>query len=197
MTSYVQMTKQITDLELVNKVKSGDVRSFETLVNRHKDFAYKIAFGVLRTHEDAEEVAHDAFVKVYSIANKFKGDAKFTTWFYRIILNMAIGRTRKKRVSTQDIDDPALRLNSAIEVQNDDEMHRFEQKKYLSQAMTELKEEERALLGLYYFKELSLDEMSGITGLTSNSMKVKIFRARKKLAKELEKVLPNEVSSIY
>jgi len=187
----------ISDLQLIGKIKAGDLPSFEQLVDRHKNFAYKIAFNVLKNHEDAEEVAHDAFVKVYGIIKEFKGDSKFTTWFYRIVLNMSIGKTRKKRIRTEDIFDPAIKFDDRSYQDESNDLQEKERKKYLKMAMNELNEEERSLLGLYYFKELTLDEMSEITGLTSNSMKVKIFRARKKLAGHLEQLLRDEVESIY
>ncbi|MFY0625477.1 MAG: sigma-70 family RNA polymerase sigma factor [Reichenbachiella sp.] len=191
------MMKQLSDLELITNIKSGDVLSFEELVNRHKKFAYKVAYNVLRIHEDAEEVAHDAFVKVYTIIKDFKGDSKFTTWFYRIVLNMAIGKTRKKKLVTEDIFDPNIRLGQQEFQEASNDLQNIERKKYIDGAMANLNDEERALLGLYYFKELSLEEMTEITGLTTNTMKVKIFRARKKMAKHLENLLPNEVASIY
>ena len=187
----------LSDHYLLGKIKAGDVSSFEKLVDRHKSYAYTIAYRVVGSHEDAEEIANDAFVKLFSIADSFKGDSKFTTWFYRIVVNTAIGRMRKKKIRTEDITDPANSTGYNMAGEEDQSLQTKDRKYYLELAIQKLSDEERILITLYYFKELSLSEMTKITDLDANSMKVKIFRARKKLAKTLEVLLPNEVASIY
>jgi len=185
----------ISDIHLVEQIKKGDTASFEQLVNRHKKYAFTLAYRILKNHEDAEEIAHDAFLKIHSKINDFKGDSKFSTWFYRIVVNLAIGRTRKRKIATDDIDySPAM---NHPQMDNQQAMDINERSYYIEKAIGELNMDERTLITLFYFEELSLDEMEEITGLDKNLMKVKIFRARKKLAKTLEALLPNEVSSIY
>ncbi|MEP3386993.1 MAG: sigma-70 family RNA polymerase sigma factor [Reichenbachiella sp.] len=185
-----------SDIQLIEKIKAGDMSSFEMLVNRHKNFAFTIADRILQNEEDAEEVAHDAFVKLLSSLDKFKGESKFTTWFYRIVMNMAISRTRKKRIKTEDIDS---RPGGIAEYSNFEEFGGLKAKDrtyYLNQAVGRLKDEERLLITLYYFDELDMDEIQEVTKIDKGNLKVKIFRARKKLAEILQKMLPAELESI-
>lgn len=193
-TSAVKETN--SDIQLLDQIKTGDMSSFEILVNRHKNFAFTIADRILQNAEDAEEVAHDAFVKLLTSVDKFKGESKFTTWFYRIVMNMAISRTRKKKVQTEDID---KRPDGIVEYSSFEEfggLNVQDRSFYLNKAVGQLKDEERLLITLYYFDELEMDEIVEMTKIDKGNLKVKIFRARKKLAEFLRTMLPSELESI-
>jgi RNA polymerase sigma-70 factor (ECF subfamily) len=84
----------LSDAELVARYKRGDHDAFGLLVDRYSGKAYQIAFGVLGNREDAEEVAQDAFVRIHRALAKFRGDSEFTTWMYRITLNLARNKYR-------------------------------------------------------------------------------------------------------
>lgn len=193
-TSTVKETT--SDIQLIEAIKAGDMSSFERLVDRHKNFAFTIADRVLQNEEDAEEVAHDAFVKLLSSIDKFKGESKFTTWFYRIVMNMAISRTRKKRIQTEDIDNRPSGIATYSSFEEFGGLNLQDRTYYLNKAINELKEEERMLIAFYYFDELDMEEIQEITKIDKRNLKVKIFRARKKLASSLKKLLPTELESI-
>lgn len=186
----------VSDIQWLEKIKAGDMTAFELLVNRHKNFAFTIADRILQNEQDAEEVAHDAFVKLLTSADKFKGESKFTTWFYRIVMNMAISRTRKKRVRTEDIDNQPAGIAEYSSFEEFGGLNTQDRNYYLSRAVGQLKDEERLLITLYYFDELEMDEIVEITKIDKGNLKVKIFRARKKLADMLKKMLPTELESI-
>lgn len=186
----------VSDIQLLEKIKAGDMTAFELLVNRHKNFAFTIADRILQNEQDAEEVAHDAFVKLLTSADKFKGESKFTTWFYRIVMNMAISRTRKKRVRTEDIDNQPAGIAEYSSFEEFGGLNTQDRNYYLSKAVGKLKDEERLLITLYYFDELEMDEIVEITKIDKGNLKVKIFRVRKKLADMLKKMLPAELESI-
>lgn len=190
------MHATITDIRLIENIKAGDMTSFELLVERHKNLAFTIADRVLQNEEDAEEVAHDAFVKLLSSLDKFKGESKFTTWFYRIVMNMAISRTRKKRIKTEDLDNRPEGISSYSSFEEFGGLNTQDRTYYLNKAVAMLKEEERLLITLYYFDELDMEEIQEITKIDKSNLKVKIFRARKKLAEHLKNLLPAEIDSI-
>jgi len=109
---------------------------------------------------------------------------------------MAISRTRKKRIKTEDIDS---RPSGIAEYSSFEEFGGLKAKDrtyYLNQAVGRLKDEERLLITLYYFDELDMDEIQEVTKIDKGNLKVKIFRARKKLAEVLQKMLPAELESI-
>ncbi|SMD33931.1 RNA polymerase sigma-70 factor, ECF subfamily [Reichenbachiella faecimaris] len=190
------MKESISDIQLIEKIKTGDMSSFEMLVNRHKNFAFTIADRILQNEEDAEEVAHDAFVKLLTSIDKFKGESKFTTWFYRIVMNMAISRTRKKKIRTEDIDSSPEGIAEYSSFEEFGGLNANDRTFYLNKAVGQLKDEERLLITLYYFDELDMDELVEVTKIDKGNLKVKIFRARKKLAELLRKLLLTELESI-
>ncbi|MCV9389137.1 RNA polymerase sigma factor [Reichenbachiella ulvae] len=178
------MSDPITDRELIEKIKKGDTASFTLLVNRHKNYALTIATRITLVREEAEEVAHDAFIKAYSSLHQFKQDAKFTTWFYRIVVNMAISRVRKKKLSTIDIDQSNY---AGADNSSQEKFDARDRSQLIQDAMRQLSEDDRMLISLYYLEELDMEELSEISGFDKNNLKVKLFRARKRLGQILQK----------
>lgn len=167
---------------------------YRVLVDRYKDFVYTIAFRVLANKEDAEEATQDAFLKAYKGLPAFQGNSKFSTWLYRIVLNTAISYKRKKKIPMQSLDD--LKIIPHGEISKMDEYQQLEQKKFLQSALNTMLSDDVSVLTLFYFKELSLEEMSEITGIAVNTLKVKLFRARKRLSDTLCRILKQEVTSL-
>lgn len=94
----------VSDNEIIEDFKKGNLEVFSQLVERHYVKAYQIAYGILRSNEDAEEVVQDSFAKIHRVLNDFRGDSRFTTWMYRIVTNYAKNRYRwnKRRGSKQN-----------------------------------------------------------------------------------------------
>ena len=188
------MGTRLDDSQLVAQVKAGRTAAFRTLVERYQDYVFTICYRVLGNKEDAEEVTQDAFVKAFKGLGNFQGQAKFTTWIYRIAMNTAISRRRKKKVHLETIED--YKQFDQGEISHMAEYKALEQKKFLQIALNMLLPDDVSVLTLFYFKELSLEEMSEITGINVSTLKVKLFRARKRLATALNKILNKEVNSL-
>lgn len=174
--------KNKDELKIIDQIKSGDLLSFRLLVDKYKNMAYHIAIQVVRNNEDAEEVAQDAFLKAYQSINSFKGESKFSTWFYRIVYNLAISKTRKKKIDTSNIDDFQF---SDEEITDSFEayaaLEHKERTEQIKAALKKLKEEESLIVSLFYLNENTVEEISEITNFTISNIKVKLHRARKKL----------------
>jgi RNA polymerase sigma-70 factor (ECF subfamily) len=82
------------DQELIERFKNGDEFAFDQLVRKYTSRAYGIAYGILGSREDAQEVAQDAFIRIHRALPKFRGDSEFTTWMYRIVTNLAKNKYR-------------------------------------------------------------------------------------------------------
>ena len=181
----------------IDKVKAGDVASFSPLVERYKDMAYTVALKILRNPEDAEEVAQDSFIKAFQQLNTFQGKSKFSTWLYTIVYRTAISKTRKKKLEVTDIDayviDSYSTESSSPQI---DALTHEEQQKYIAKAIDRLPELDALLVTLFYINDNSLDEIKDITGYSKTNVKVRLFRARKKLYKILEQLLQHEVKTI-
>lgn len=188
------MNNNYTDSELIDKIKKGNKVSYNILIERHKNYAFTIALRIVQNREDAEEIAHDAFLKAFRSINKFKGESKFTTWFYKIVMNIAISKLRKKKLPVDNIDEVNITHYSIFD--DGEKMNITDRRLFINKALEQLNTEERTLLTLYYFKELNLEEIEEIMDLNKNNLKVKIFRARKKLAARLTGILKDEVHSL-
>jgi RNA polymerase sigma factor (sigma-70 family) len=184
-----------TEEELITFIKKGESAYFRHLVDRHKSYVYTLALRVVCSHEDAQEVAQDSFVKAYNNISSFKGDAKFSTWLYRIVFNTAISKKRKKRLPETDIE-KASGVLDADGMNSSELLSQKERRAWVNKAIERLPEDDAFLITLYYFQELTLEEIEKITGFTPNNVKVKIFRARKKLAEWLGKCLQEEITSL-
>lgn len=164
------------------------------LIERHKSYAFTLAFRILNNREEAEEACHDAFLKALKSLNNYRSDAKFTTWFYRIVINTAISRKRKVKVYTEDIDE--VRRDTSFATIDRMPISDEERNYYIGNALNQLNEIDATLITLYYLKELSVEEIVDITGFDKNNIKVKMFRARKRLAEHLSLALKEEVSTL-
>ena len=187
---------QKEDRYYISKVLEGDVQAFSYLVDKYKDMAYTLAFRILKNRENAEEVAQDAFLKVYQNLGKFRSKSKFSTWLYRIVYNTAISKVRVKQKSTISIEDEKFYeigddehdVNKSFDIENN--------KMILQRLLSKLDESDRALITLYYLDECKISEISEITGYNSSNIKVKLHRIRKKMQEELQRILKSEIVEI-
>ena len=181
----------------IDKVLQGDTNAFAYLVDRYKNLTYTVAMKIVRNHEDAEEVAQDSFIKAYSQLHTFKGESKFSTWLYTIVYRNSITKIRKKKITTTDIDSYIIEnQKSDYDFPQIEAIKNGEQKKYITEAIDNLPETDAFLITLFYLDESSVEEIEQITGLTKTNVKVKLFRARKKLLNELSLLLKDELKEI-
>ena len=186
-----------SDQIYIDKVLQGDTNGFAYLINKYKDMVYTIAIKIVKSHEDAEEVAQDSFLKAYEKLDSFKGNSKFSTWLYTIAYRNSITKIRKKKVATSDIDDYVMdNYSEGSEFPQLEAIKNGEQQKYVREAIGRLPEKDALLITLFYMNESSVEEIEQITNLTQSNIKVKLFRARKKLNTELSFLLKEEVKTI-
>ncbi|HXN84705.1 MAG TPA: sigma-70 family RNA polymerase sigma factor [Candidatus Binataceae bacterium] len=88
---------EVSDEDLCRKVATGDGQAFELLVERHQARAFRLACSILKNESDARDVSQDAFIKLYESAGRFDGRSRFSTWFYRVLVNLCIDRGRRDR----------------------------------------------------------------------------------------------------
>lgn len=173
------------DDHLIDAVLNGDQTAFAELVNGYKRMAFNVAHRILWNEEEAEEAAMDAFVKAYRNLKKFDRRSKFSTWFYRIVTNEALGRARKKKLDKVDIE-------AAFDLGKHDRSS-DENQALIQMGIRSLSEKDAELLTLFYLKEFSLEEISELIDAETNTIKVNIHRARKRLAKKMLELLGEEV----
>ena len=185
---------QNTDQDYIEQIRAGNVNAYAMLVTKYKAMTFTLALRVVGNREEAEEVAQDTFVKAYKALDTFKGTSKFSTWLYRIVYNTSLDYVKKKKrvVLSEHIDE----INESDIGTMQDAMSYLEakeKKQMIESALSKLPEEERVLLTLFYFEELSLKEISEIVKISYDNVKIKLHRSRKKLYH----ILKNVVEPIY
>jgi len=186
--------EQKNDSWYVERVLKGDTQYFSYFVEKYKDIVFSIAMKVLRNREDAEEMAQESFIKAFKSLHTFKGEAKFSTWLYRITYNNCISEVRKKKIKFVSADD--VQISDEPEEMNLDGIPAENRAKYVKAALEKLPEDEYMLILLYYFDDKSVEEIGEITKMTESNGKVKLFRARKKLYAILNDMLKEEIYTI-
>jgi RNA polymerase sigma-70 factor (ECF subfamily) len=191
----VGTTEQIDDKVLVERASRGDGIAFSELVNRHYEKAVRVSFGMLKDRFDAEDVAQEAFARVYRKLESFEGQSAFSTWLYRIVVNLSIDSLRKrKRQRRADVDDEltreALRSDEELWPVFDEadpmlSVERRELRARLDAAFAELPEIHRAVLVLREVQGLSYEEIAESLEIKKGTVMSRLFHARKAMQKLL------------
>ncbi|MEQ8302285.1 MAG: sigma-70 family RNA polymerase sigma factor [Cyclobacteriaceae bacterium] len=176
---------------LIDKIIQGDHQLYAQLVDRYKSYAFTIAYKVTESKPDAEEVAQDAFIKAYQYLKSFKRDSKFSTWLYRIVFNTAVSYRRKKRPMFDSIEKAAKQESESQSVMEQDDKSAF-----IEIALSKLNELDRLSIQLYYLKEFSMEEVAEVMNQKLNTTKVRVHRARIRLAEELKGILKDEALTL-
>lgn len=192
------MHQNDTDLALITAVLAGQTSQYEVLVKRHQRFVFTLAMRFAKNREDAEEIAQDCFVKAYRALGTFKQTAKFSTWLYTITYTTAMTFLRKKRITTQSINDDENVLQIANNSTNFDAdlVEKKSAHSYLNHAVAMLSPDDAAIITLFYKGEQSLEEIGQTMNLEAQTVKVKLFRARLRLKDKLKHLLKDEVKEL-
>jgi RNA polymerase sigma-70 factor (ECF subfamily) len=188
---------------LVRRVQSGDEMAFRDLVERYQSKIFSIIYGILRNHNDAEDIAQQVFAKVYFSIRNFDFRSSLLTWIYKITVNECYDYLRKKKVrklvyeSDFSEDDAVMMENSGAAVDPGlpiDEA--LAQRDLAVKLLEKISEEDRSLLLLKEVEGHSVEELAGMTGMNENTIKVKLFRARQKLVKAAQRLgrLPGKLA---
>ncbi len=181
----------------IRLVLNGEASAYRSLVEKHQDLVYTIVHRIVTRAEEAEEVAQDVFVKAYHKLSDFKAEAKFSTWLYRIAYNTAVSHTRKKKVEFLAMDEEMIENHSDDEIQQEIMgLTKEEQSALIKNALSSLPRTDSLIISLYYYHGKDLEEISGIVSLSQNNVKVKLFRIRKKLLKEMNNLLDKNINTV-
>ncbi len=177
------------DIFYIEEVLSGKISAFSCIVEKHKNKAYNLAFRICGNHEEAEEIAQDSFLKAYRSLKSFKMKSSFATWLYRIVYNTAISHTRIKKRGVLSLEDFPVDATDFIgNNTSEDEAEKEYRSSLINFALQKISEDERGLITLYYYEDMSIEEISEVTGIGKSNIKVKLFRARQKMLEIIEKV---------
>lgn len=168
----------------IQKVLSGNQDAFRFLINKYKDLSYSYAMSVVKEEFLAQEVLQTSFIRAYTKLATFKGNSKFSTWLYRIVVNESFKILKKRKneillneetVASNDIGEDNFALKIDLEYQ----------KYYINKALKKLGSKECLALRLFYLEEHSINDITEITGWNKTNIKVLLHRGRSNMKKIL------------
>ncbi len=187
--------KNSDEAALVKRVQARDEMAFREIVERYQAKVFSIIYGILRNHNDAEDIAQQVFAKIYFSIRNFDFRSSLLTWIYKITVNECYDYLRKKRVrklvyesdfSMEDAQrlessEPAVDPAAPID-------RRIAQHDLVVKLLSKVSEEDRSLILLKEVEGHSVEELAAMTGLNENTIKVKLFRTRQKLLKAAQRL---------
>ena len=182
-TAADPMWASAEDRDLVTATLAGKREAFDVIVERHRRQIYQLCFRFVGNHEDASDLAQDVFVRAYRGLRGFKGNASFSTWLYRIGVNVCLNRVSLKRPRIEAIDERQLPESSSE--RPDVAVMRQERAREVRAAIAKLPPKQRATLILRIYHELPHDEIAGVLGSSVGAVKANFFHALANLKKLL------------
>lgn len=186
------MSSFLTDAELVARLQAGEAAAFRTLVERYQGPVYRTALSLLRSPEEAEDVAQEVFVEVYQTIARFRGEAALSTWLYRLATSQALKQRRKARTKKRFAFLTAL-LGGNQEVLHERPDYRHpqallenrQQQQQLLDAIARLPDSQQVAFTLRHEQELSYEEIAAVLNVSRPAVESLLFRARQSLRKFL------------
>lgn len=180
---------EVLESDLVRRARNGDLSAYDELVRRYQERIYATIYHMTANHEDANDLAQDAFIKAYSALKSFKGGSTFYTWLYRIAVNKTINflkqRKNKHHLSLNDLDFNAENDPDLVALISHKTPHRdaslSELQKKLNEALLKLSEPHRMVVVLHDVQGQSHDEIAEIMGCNIGTVRSRLFYARQQL----------------
>ena len=184
--------KELTDKQLVERVKRGDKRAFDLLILKYQHKIIGLVGRYLRDQDEVQDVTQESFIKAYRALPNFKGDSAFYTWLYRIAINTAknhlVSRSRRPPDSDIDADDREFQDNYAVLKDNEspeDVLAMGQMESVIYRAIGDLPEELKVAVTLREFEGLSYDEIAEVMECPVGTVRSRIFRAREAIEKKI------------
>jgi RNA polymerase sigma-70 factor (ECF subfamily) len=202
-TDERRQKERARDEALVARARDGDAAAFSQLVGAHQGRLFSVAFGMLRDRDDAMDVVQDAFIKAHRKLSDFEGNSAFSTWLYRITVNLCIDKKRAvARRRQTDLDDVAGRdfesdplyaeADFAPRLQQTNPLRNVGNKELgqqIGRGLAQLSEDHRAIVLLREVEGMSYDEIAATLGIPRGTVMSRLFHARKNLQRVLRPLL--------
>ena len=193
----------LTDPELVRCAQDGDSEAFGELVSRYQNKIYRLARRLTDNQEDAEDVLQEAFIRAFRAIGGFKGASKFSTWLYRITVNLAAMKRRGRRYHFESLDEPITTKDGEIKRDIRDEgmdplgaLLMKEMRENLDRAISVLSPTNRAVFVLRHVEGLSTEETRDVLGISIPAVKSRLHRTRLALQDELARLTREDADAV-
>lgn len=183
--------------ELVMKAQAGNEFAYQQLVEANMRRVYSLALKYTGNHQDADDMAQEAFIKAYKALPRFQGDAAFGTWIYRIAINCCISLKRKKSRWGESLDE-----EYAVHIEDPDSMDTERQtmarqtREKVSEAIENLSPQQRAIFVMKYLQQKKIREIADVLDCAEGTVKQQLYRAVRKMRDQLNPLMERvEVAS--
>ncbi len=190
----VAVTAAPSDAELVRRALARDGSAFRIIMKAHNQRLYRLARGVVRNDSEAEDIVQEGYVRAFTHLDSFRGDSTLATWLSRIVINEALGRLRKKRRALEQSmsGDPTIEakvIQFPLNANNDDPERTMAQRQileFVERATDNLPDAYRTVFVARVIEGLSIDETAELLGIRPETVKTRLFRARKLVRRQLD-----------
>ena len=196
--------QSMTDEDLVKTAQAGESPAFDELVRRYTNVVYRVLYKILRHEEDSQDALQDTFVSAYRALPRFRQDARFSTWIYRIATNAALMKARARRTNLVSLDHPTeeSEAKSAWELPDwsatpDEEILTSETRRVMEDAIQALPPEQRAAFILHDVQDLSSAETAEAMGITVSAVNSRLHRARVFLRDRIGRYVKNPEPTLW
>jgi len=199
-TQLKESDQDLSDTEIASRIAAGDVLILQQVMRRYNQTLYRTARSILKDDAEAEDAVQDAYVLAYHAMNRYRGDAKLSTWLIRIVVNEALGRIRKRRRQAEviDLNGDLDHIEQSSEASEGD-MHthsperaalRAETRRLIEDKINQLPDAFRTVFVLRGVEELTVSEVAVCLGIPEATVRTRYFRAkgmlREALAREID-----------
>jgi RNA polymerase sigma-70 factor (ECF subfamily) len=173
-----------TDARLVARFLQGEPDAFEALFRKYQSYAFNISLGLLGNSDDAADVTQEAFLRVHRGMAHFRGDASFSTWLYRVVVNLCITELRRRQRSRlQFLEELQAEGSGSLEREPEEApeaaLELDEERQLVQKVLATLPQEYRAVLVLRHFQQLAYNEIAEVLNVSLSQVKTHLHRARK------------------
>lgn len=171
--------ESLSDNELVEAIRRGDREAYRILIERHKSYVFTLVLRMVDHRETAEDLAQETFIKVFRSLEHFRGDAKFTTWLYRLTVNLVkdYRRAQARRPVENWLDRMKDWIGSRSEQPEEQAVLR-EERRSVQDLVAELPEKYRIIITLYHFRQLSYQEIAEIMQIPVKTVETRLYRGK-------------------
>ena len=187
--------KGLSDQEVIESVKKGNHSDYAILIDRYKNKAFSMLTRILKNKMEAEEVLQDCFLKAFKGLNTFKGEAKFSTWFYKIVYNTALSRISAQK---RKIESEMASIHELFNLESENDYNISEQKDislFINEMINKLPSNYASVISMFYLEGMSCEEIGKVLEITENNVKVMLYRSRSALKDIMIK--NNYIKEIY
>ncbi|MBP9195850.1 MAG: sigma-70 family RNA polymerase sigma factor [Saprospiraceae bacterium] len=173
----------MSESEIIAGLLIGDSRATTSFVDAYSAYIYNVSHRILQRNQESEEATQDTCIKIINKIGDYNRTSPFKAWIFTVAYRTAIDYKRKQKRNS----DESVLMYQASSMNADGDLEQMEASRKIHQLLAHLSEEDGTLVQLYYLNEMSIKEIVDATGFSESNIKIKLFRARKEMAKHIDK----------